>query len=95
MLRSERRLRYPVAWFRLTRWSISLAFTVLPVLASSALPGHNPSSFADPPFLSQWLRGFDAPGAPAAQGAPGAQGARRRRLQPPPPPQPNRQRQAA
>jgi predicted metal-dependent hydrolase len=75
MLRSERRLRYPVAWFRLTRWSISLAFTVLPVLASSALPGHNPSSFADPPFLSQWLRGFDAPGAPAAQGAPGAQGA--------------------
>jgi hypothetical protein len=61
MLRSEHRLRYPVAWFRLTRWSISLAFTVLPVVVSSALPGHHPSSFADPPFLSQWLRGFGAP----------------------------------
>ena len=65
MLRSERRLRYPVAWFRLARWSISLAFTVLPVLASSAMPGHHPSSFADPPFLTQWLRGFPA-ATPAA-----------------------------
>jgi predicted metal-dependent hydrolase len=59
MLRSARRLRYPVTWFRLTRWAISLAFTMLPLAVSSALPGHHPSTLADPPFLVQWLRGFD------------------------------------
>lgn len=59
MLRSQRRLRYPVTWFRLLRWSISLAFTILPTLAASALPGHHPRDLADPPFLTQWLKGFD------------------------------------
>ena len=59
MLRSCRRLRFPVAWFRLARWSISLGFTVLPTLAVSALPGHHPAELADPPYLTQWLRGYD------------------------------------
>jgi len=59
MLRSLRRLRYPVTWFRLTRWAISLSFTLLPALAASALPGHHPSELNDPPFLTQWLRGYD------------------------------------
>jgi predicted metal-dependent hydrolase len=59
MLRSQRRLRYPLTWFRLTRWAISLAFTLLPVLFVSSLPGHHPSQLHDPPFLAQWLRGHD------------------------------------
>lgn len=61
MLRSQRRLRYPLTWFRLTRWAISLAFTLLPVLVVSSLPGHHPSHLHDPPFLAQWLRGYDGP----------------------------------
>jgi uncharacterized protein len=63
MLRSLRRLRYPVTWFRLTRWSVSLAFTVLPMVAVSCLPGQRPSRFSDPPYLTQWLRGLDTPTA--------------------------------
>jgi len=58
-LRAQRRLRYPVAWFRLARWSLSLAFTVLPTVAASCLPGHDPRSLADPAYLTQWLRGLD------------------------------------
>jgi predicted metal-dependent hydrolase len=63
---SLRRLRYPVTWFRLVWWGISLAFTILPILAVSALPGHGPETMADPPYLRQWLRGVD----PAAGTAP-------------------------
>lgn len=58
-LRAQRRLRLPVAWFRLGRWSLSLAFTVLPTVAASCLPGHDPRSLADPGYLVQWLRGLD------------------------------------
>jgi len=60
MLRSTRRLRFPVAWFRLARWSVSLAFTLLPMVAVSCLPGHHPRRFSDPVYLTQWLRGLDA-----------------------------------
>jgi predicted metal-dependent hydrolase len=59
MLRSQKRLRYPVTWFRLMRWSVSIAFTILPTLAASALPGHHPKDFVDPDFLPRWLAGFD------------------------------------
>ena len=62
-LRSTRRLHSPVAWFRLFRWSISLAFTVLPTAAASCLRGHDPSTMADPVYLTQWLRGLDADAA--------------------------------
>ena len=51
MLWSQKRLRYPVTWFRLTRWAISMAFTLLPTVASSLVPGHHPDQLADPPFL--------------------------------------------
>lgn len=60
MLRATRRWRLPVAWFRLARWSLSLAFTLLPLVAVSCLPGHNPGAFTDPSYLPQWLRGLDA-----------------------------------
>ena len=56
---SSRRCWSPVAWWRLLRWSISLAFEVLPDLAVSAMPSHHPSQFSDPVLLSTWLDGFD------------------------------------
>jgi hypothetical protein len=59
MLAGDRRLLSPVAWFRLTRWAVSLAFTLIPTMAASALPGHHPSSFADPVFLPAWLAQYD------------------------------------
>ena len=63
MLRSAKRLRYPVAWFRLVRWSLSLAFSLLPMVAVSCLPGQHPSRLSDPVYLTQWLRGLDAEAA--------------------------------
>ena len=49
----------PLAWFRLARWSLSLAFSMLPTMAVSTMPGHHPSSFSDPIYLSTWLRQYD------------------------------------
>jgi predicted metal-dependent hydrolase len=49
----------PVTWFRLLRWSVSLAMTVLPDLAVSAMPSHHPSGFSDPVWLTTWLKSFD------------------------------------
>jgi predicted metal-dependent hydrolase len=59
MLAGERRLRYPITWFRLLRWSISLAFEILPTQLVSALPGHHPRSLVDPIYLPTWLGHFD------------------------------------
>lgn len=58
-LASSGRILSPVAWFRLVRWALSLAFVVLPDLFVSALPGHHPSQFADPSLLVGWLAAFD------------------------------------
>lgn len=58
-LGASRRLWSPVAWWRLLRWSISLAFEVLPDLFVSAMPRHHPSQFSDPTLLVTWLRSFD------------------------------------
>ena len=60
MLRHTRRLHLPVAWWRLTRWAVSLAFTLMPMLATSCLPSHDPRALSDPSYLVQWLRGIDA-----------------------------------
>lgn len=54
-----RRVWSPVTWFRLTKWSIALAFEVLGDVFASALPRHHPSDFTDPVLLSSWLRYFD------------------------------------
>lgn len=59
MLWSQRRLRYPVTWFRLTRWAISMAFTLLPTVAGGLVRGHHPDQLAEPPLLAQLLRGVD------------------------------------
>lgn len=58
-LRQQKRLRLPVTWFRLARWSLSLAFSVVPTVAAACLPGHHPGTLADPPYLTQWLRGME------------------------------------
>lgn len=59
-LRGERRLRYPVTWFRLARLALSLAFVVVPTLVLSCLPGHHPDDFTDPAYLPAWLGQYDA-----------------------------------
>jgi len=58
-LAGSRRIFSPVAWFRLVRWSFSLAFTLLPDMAASTLRRHHPSQFSDPVWLSTWLRAYD------------------------------------
>jgi predicted metal-dependent hydrolase len=58
-LAASRRIVNPIAWWRLLRWSISLAFEVLPDLFVAAMPGHHPSQFSDPSLLVTWLQGFD------------------------------------
>lgn len=58
-LAASRRLWSPLAWWRLLRWSVSLAFEVLPDLFASATRGHHPTQFSDPTLLVAWLRSFD------------------------------------
>lgn len=50
---------YPMTYFRLLRWGLSYAWSALPTMLGSALPGHNPSAFTDPSWLTTWLREFD------------------------------------
>jgi predicted metal-dependent hydrolase len=59
MVAAERRLHYPIAWWRLTRWSIRFAFELLTNLTMSVLPGFHPSDFTDPLWYTVWLREFD------------------------------------
>jgi predicted metal-dependent hydrolase len=59
MMTADRRLLHPVSWFRLLKWGLSFAWVGLPTLVVSALPGHHPSDFADPIWLSSWLTHFD------------------------------------
>jgi predicted metal-dependent hydrolase len=58
-LHDDGRLFSPVAHWRLFRWSLSLAFDLFPSMLVSALPNHTPSQFADPVFLTTWLRQYD------------------------------------
>ena len=37
----------------------TLAFVLSPVMVVSALPGHHPRQFTDPPYLPAWLRQYD------------------------------------
>jgi predicted metal-dependent hydrolase len=60
MLFADGRGFHPVSYLRLLRWGLSFAWIGLPSLLVSALPGHHPSDFADPIWLSSWLGHFDA-----------------------------------
>lgn len=59
MLAGQRRLVHPAGQLRLLRWAVSYAFSGLPVMVASALPGHHPSDLADPVWLSAWLGHYD------------------------------------
>jgi predicted metal-dependent hydrolase len=61
--------RSPMSWLRLPRWAFDIAFTTMPDLAASCLPGHHPDQLPDPAGLTAWLRSRDAAGAAAARGA--------------------------
>lgn len=56
---ADRRLRYPVTWFRLAKLSLSLSFTLITTLAASAMPSHHPRDFTDPIYLPAWLAQHD------------------------------------
>lgn len=60
MLWRDRRLWHPIAQWRLIRWAFSLSFSVMPVLAVSAMPKHHPSALTDPVYLKAWLGQYDA-----------------------------------
>jgi predicted metal-dependent hydrolase len=59
MLWKDRRLFHPVSIWRLVRWAFSLCFSVMPVMAASALPSHHPSVLTDPVYLRAWLAQYD------------------------------------
>jgi predicted metal-dependent hydrolase len=58
-----RRLFHPVAIIRLVRWTITFLFELLPAMIVAPLAGHHPNDLADPAYLVQWLREWDAGGA--------------------------------
>ena len=58
-LRGERRLRYPVTWWRLAKLATSLAFVLVPTMVVSSFPGHHPRDFTDPIYLPAWLTQYD------------------------------------
>lgn len=58
-LHGEKRLRYPICWYRLFALGISMAFETLPTLVVSSLPGHHPNDFVDPIYLPTWLGQYD------------------------------------
>jgi hypothetical protein len=54
------RWRSPGCWLRLPRWAFGIAFTTLPDLVASVLPGHHPDQLVDPAGLVAYLRAHDA-----------------------------------
>ena len=59
MLWGKRRILSPLAWFRLVRLVLSVAFDVLPAIGASMMKDHHPRDLSDPVLLSTWLRHFD------------------------------------
>ena len=55
----QRRILSPIAWFRLVRLVLSVAFDVLPAIGVSMTKGHHPTDLSDPVLLTTWLRHFD------------------------------------
>ena len=58
-LHGQRRWWSPLSWWRITRWSLGLAFEVLPGLGVTMLRDHHPEDLHDPVLLSAWLQHFD------------------------------------
>ncbi len=60
MLWQDHRFFRPVTWFRMVRWSLSLAFDLIPTMVISATPHHHPNQFTDPLYLTTFLSQFDS-----------------------------------
>jgi uncharacterized protein len=58
-LGADRRLFNPVSWWRMLRLAVSMAFTLVPVMVVSAMPGHHPREMSDPVLLVAWLGQYD------------------------------------
>lgn len=75
MMWSTRRIFHPMAHVRMTIWSISFLFDLLPAMAVAVLRDHHPDRLVDPPFYELWLAEFDIGEQPAPvdlDAAPGA-----------------------
>ncbi len=59
MLWHDKSFRHPTTYVRLTVLLFSFLWQCLPDLAASALPGHHPTHFTDPPLLSTWIQTYD------------------------------------
>lgn len=59
MMWSTRRIFHPVAHLRMTWWSITFLFELIPNMVLSAVPGHHPDRFVDPVFFDLRLDDFD------------------------------------
>ena len=60
MMWHERRLFKPIAHLRMLLWTLSFLLVLLPVMAVSVLPAHDPRDLADPYRLQSWITGhFD------------------------------------
>lgn len=59
MLWGDRRLHRPGTQFRLVALTFSFLFHCIPDLVASAMPRHHPTQMADPPWLTDWLGGYD------------------------------------
>ncbi len=59
MLRDDGRLFRLGTHWRLFRFGVSAGFEMLPAMLVSALPGHHPSDFTDPIYLTTLLRQYD------------------------------------
>ena len=55
----DRRLHYPISWFRLTKWAITFSFELLTASVLSALPTYNPRNLADPVWYDVWMRDYE------------------------------------
>lgn len=60
ILVAERRILWPISWFRLIGWSVTFAFEMLTNLTLSLSPSHHPHQFVDPFWYEVWLAEFDA-----------------------------------
>lgn len=55
----ERRLWHPLAVARLIKWAFAFAFSELPNMFASLMPGHHPSDFTDPMWFELYLLDFE------------------------------------
>lgn len=59
MLAGERRLLYPVAWWRLVTWGLSLLADMTPLVVLACRRDHHPGRLADPGWYRAWLDDYD------------------------------------